>query len=103
MRRKFIEDELKREVNSMLPDNMVEQIKKEDVKAEKVINTNISVIHEKNKKSIIPIIASCVASLVICIAVFLPIAIQNEKDYNNWVASQRSQQQIEQELEEENK
>ena len=103
MRRKFIEDELKREVNSMLPDNMVEQIKEEDVKAEKVINTNISVIHEKNKKSIIPIIASCVASLVICIAVFLPIAIQNEKDYNNWVANQRSQQQIEQELEEENK
>lgn len=103
MRRKFIEDELKREVNSMLPDNMVEQIKEEDVKAEKVINTNISVIHEKNKKSIIPIIASCVASLVICIAVFLPIAIQNEKDYNNWVANQRAQQQIEQELEEENK
>jgi len=103
MRKRFIEDELKREVNSMLPENMVEQIKKEDVKAEKVINTNISVIHEKNKKSIVPMIASCVASVIICLAVFLPIAIQNEKDYNNWVANQRTQQQIEQEFEEDNK
>jgi len=39
----------------------------------------------------------------ICLAVFLPIAIQNEKDYNNWVANQRTQQQIEQEFEEDNK
>ena len=100
MRKRFIEDELKREVNSMLPDNMVEQIKEKDVKPERVVNTNISVIHEKNKKSIVPIIASCVASVIICLAVFLPIAIQSEQDYNNWVASQRAQQQIEQELEE---
>lgn len=101
MKKRFIEDELKREVNRMLPENMVADIKEKNVKAEKVINKNISVIHEKNKKSIVPIIASCVASLVICLAVFLPIAIQNEKDYNNWVANQRADQQIEQELDEE--
>ena len=100
MKKKFIEDELKKEVNKMIPANMVAQIKEKDVKAEKVVNKNISVIHEKNKKSIIPIIASCVASVVLCLAVFLPIAIQNEKDYNNWVAQQREQQQIEQTIEE---
>ena len=98
MKNKHIENELKREVNNMLPENMVAEIKAQDVKPKKVVNKNISVIHEKSKKSIIPIIASCVASIVICLAVFLPMAIQNEKDYNNWVANQR-QQQIEQELE----
>ena len=100
MKRRFIKDELKREVNSMLPDNMVADVKAQEVTPKKVVNNNISVIHEKNKKSIVPIIASCVASVIICLAVFLPIAIQNEKDYKNYVANQREQQQIEQQIEE---
>ena len=95
-----LRNELKREVNSMLPDNMVADIKAQEVTPKKVVNNNISVIHEKNKKSIVPIIASCVASVIICLAVFLPIAIQNEKDYKNYVANQREQQQIEQQIEE---
>ena len=98
MKNKHIENELKREVNNMLPDNMVAEIKSQKVTAEKVTNKNISVIHEKNRRSIVPIIASCVASFIICLAIFLPIAIQSKEDYNNWVASQRNDQQIEQEL-----
>ena len=58
-----------------------------------------SVIHEKPKHSIVPMIASCVASVIICLAVFLPILIQNNKDYNSWLANQKPQQQIEQEIE----
>lgn len=98
--RNFIENELKREVNSMLPENMVAEIKKHNVKPEKV-NKNISVIHEKNRHSLVPIIASCLACVVICCAVFLPIAIKSHQDYNNWLADQR-QEQEEQEKEENN-
>ena len=98
MKRK-LENELKREVNSMLPENMVAEIKQQDVRVEKA-NKNISVIHEKPKHSIVPMSASCVASVVICLAVFLPIAIQNNKDYNNWLANQQQREHIEQEIEE---
>lgn len=91
MRKRFIEDELKREVNSMLPENMVAEIKQHDIRPEKV-NKNISVIHEKNKHSLVPIIASCIASVIICLAVFLPAAIQSKKDYNSWLAQQQEQQ-----------
>jgi len=100
MKKKIIENELKREVNNMLPDNMVNEIKSVEVTPKRVINKNISVIQEKNRKSILPIIASCVASFIICLAVFLPLAIQNEKDYNNWVASQNQETQQEIEIEE---
>ena len=100
MKRKIIKDELKREVNNMMPESMINEIKAVDVTPKKVTNKNISVIQEKNKKSIIPIIASCVASFIICLAVFLPLAIQNEKDYNNWVASQNQETQQEIEVEE---
>jgi len=99
MKNRKLKDELRREVNSMLPDNMVAEIKQQEVKAERV-NKNISVIQEKQKHSIVPMIASCVASVIICLAVFLPIAIQNNKDYNTWLANQREQQQIEQEIDE---
>lgn len=95
MKIKKIEDELKREVNSMLPDNMVAEIKQQDVKPQKA-NKNISVIHEKSRHSIVPIIASCVASVILCLAVFVPIAIQNKEDYNSWLNQQR-QEQIEEE------
>ena len=98
MKRK-LENELRREVDSMLPENMVNEIKQREVMPEK-INNNISVIHEKPKHSIIPIIASCVASVVICLAVFLPMAIQNNRDYNSWLANQ-NQQQV-QEIEDDN-
>ena len=101
MKRKDLENELKREVNSMLPENMVAEIKQKEVKAERV-NKNISVIQEKQRHSIVPMIASCVASIVICLAVFLPLAIQNKEDYNTWLANQRQQEQVEQEIEENN-
>ena len=100
MKRKALENELKREVNKMMPENMVNEIKAVEVTPKRVVNKNISVIKERNKKSIIPIIASCVASFIICLAVFLPLAIQNEKDYNNWVASQNQETQQEIEVEE---
>ena len=96
MKKKFIKNELKREVNSMLPENMVAEIKQHNIQAEKV-NGNISVIHEKNKHSLLPIIASCVASVIICLAVFLPIAIQSKEDYQNWLAQQHIEQQVEEE------
>ena len=99
MKRKVLEKELKREVSNMLPENMVNEIKAQEVTPKRVINKNISVIQERNKKSIIPIIASCVESFVICLAVFLPLEIQNEKDYNNWVASQNQETQQEVEIE----
>ena len=95
MKRKFIEKELKREVNNMLPENMVAEIKKHNVQPEKV-NNQISVIHEKNKHSIVPVIASCLASVIICLAVFLPIAIQSKEEYHSWL-SQQQQQQVEEE------
>lgn len=101
MKRKDLENELKREVNSMLPDKMVAEIKQKDVKAERV-NKNISVIQEKPKHSIVPMIASCVASVIICLAVFLPMAIKNKEEYNSWLANQRNDQQVEQEIEENN-
>lgn len=99
MKKNLIENELKREVNNMLPENMVAEIKAQEVKPKRVVNKNISVIQEKNRKSIIPIIASCVASVIICLAVFLPMAIRNEEEYKNYVANQRQQEQIEQEYE----
>lgn len=98
MKRKNLENELKREVNSMLPDNMVAEIKQKDVRKEKV-NQNISVIQEKQRHSIVPIIASCVASVIICLAVFLPMLIQHKEDYNQWLAN-KNQQQIEEQIEE---
>lgn len=101
MKNRIIEDELKREVNSMLPENMVAEIKQENVRIEKP-NKNISVIHEKNKKSLIPMIASLVASVVICLAVFLPILIENKQDYNNWLAQQQAQEIENEETSEEN-
>jgi len=103
MKKNLIENELKREVNNMLPENMVAEIKAQEIVPKKVINKNISVIHEKSRKSIIPIIASCVASFILCLAVFLPMFIKNEKDYKNYVANQKSEEQIEQEYEENNK
>ena len=92
MKKKFLEQEIKREVNLMMPKNMVADIKAQDVKRERVINKNISVIKEKNRHSIIPIIASCVASIVIALAVFLPIAIKSNEDYANWLQQQQEQQ-----------
>ena len=97
MKKENLEKELKREVNSMLPENMVAEIKQQEVRKERV-NKNISVIQEKQRHSIIPMIASCVASVIICLAVFLPMALQNKEDYNKWLAD-RNQTQIEQELE----
>ena len=103
MKKNLIENELKREVNNMLPENMVAEIKAQEIVPKKVINKNISVIHEKSRKSIIPIIASCVASFILCLAVFLPMFIKNEEDYKNYVANQKSEEQIEQEYNENNK
>lgn len=94
MRNKNLKEELKREVNSMLPENMVASIKNHDITPEKA-NKNISVIHEKNRKSLIPILASCIASIVICLAVFLPIVIEENKNYNSWLAQQNEQTQDE--------
>ena len=96
MKKKFIEAELKREVSNMMPENMVAEIKKHNIQPEKVNNT-ISVIHEKNKRSLVPVLASCLASLILCLAVFLPIAIQSKEDHNNWLAQQQQQEQQEQE------
>ena len=95
MKNKEIKENLKHEVNSMLPDNMVAEIKNQDVRVER-INRNISVIHEKPRHSIVPMIASCVASVIICLAVFLPIALKSKDDYNAWLAQQKQNQQIEQ-------
>ena len=97
MKNNFIKNELKREVNNMLPENMVAEIKQHNVIPEKV-NNNISVIHEKNKRSIVPIIASCVASVILCLAVFLPMLIESNNDYNSWLA-QQNQQHIEENIE----
>jgi hypothetical protein len=96
MKRKFIENELKREVNSMLPENMVAEIKKHNVQPE-IVNNNISVIHEKNKRSFVPMIAACAACLIICLAVFLPVVIQSTEKYNNWLAQQQQQEQQQEE------
>ena len=95
MKKSFIKNELRREVKNLLPDNMVAQIKQHDIKPEKV--KNISVIHEKNKHSLIPLIASCMACLVICCALFLPMAFR-DKD-NTWLSDQRQEQQQEQDKE----
>lgn len=96
MKKKFIENELKREIKSMLPENMVAEIKKHNIQPEKPNNT-ISVIHEKSKRSFAPLIASCVACAIICLAIFLPIAIQSQKEYNNWLSQQQQQEQQQEE------
>lgn len=94
MKNKNLKTELKREVDMMLPENMVASIKSHEVKPEKV-NKNISVIHEKNRHSLIPIIASCVASIILCLAVFVPIAIEENRKYHTWLSQQNEQTQDE--------
>lgn len=93
MKNSFIEKELKREVNNMIPDNMVAEIKQHHVTPEK-INKNIKVITEKPKKSFVPLVASLVASVILCLAVFVPIIIEHH-EYNSWLAQQQEQQEKE--------
>lgn len=98
MRNKYIKNELKREVDMLMPENMLSEIKAQNVVPKRVINKNISVINEHNKKrSIVPIIASCVASIVLCLAIFLPIALKSKDEYNNWLANKQQETQIEEE------
>lgn len=98
MRNKYIKNELKREVDLLMPENMLNEIKGKNVMPKRVVNKNISVINEhKQKRSIVPIIASCVASIVLCLAIFLPIALKSKDEYNNWLAHKQQETQIEQE------
>lgn len=98
MRNKYIKNELKREVDMLMPENMLNEIKAQNVVPKRVVNKNISVINEHNKKrSIVPIIASCVASIVLCLAIFLPIALKSKDEYNNWLANKQQETQIEEE------
>ena len=83
MKNKYIKDELKREVDLLTPESMVDEIK---------------------SKNVVPIIASCVASIILCLAVFLPIALKSKDEYRTWLANKRAQEtQIEEEYQNNNK
>ena len=101
MKNRVLKEELRREVNSMMPENMVAEIKSKEVQPKRVVGGSVTVIKEKNRHSIIPMIASCVASLVIALAVFLPIAIKSNEEYSNWL-SQQQQQELEENIDEVN-
>ena len=105
MKNKYIKDELKREVDLLTPESMVDEIKSKNVVPKHVLNKNISVINEHSKRrSIVPIIASCVASIILCLAVFLPIALKSKDEYRTWLANKRAQEtQIEEEYQNNNK
>ncbi len=93
MKKKQLKEELKREVDLLMPKDMLEQIKSTNVVPKRVVNKNIVVINEHNKKrSIVPIIASCVASIILCVAIFLPIALKSKEEYNNWLANKHKQE-----------
>lgn len=93
MKKKQLKEELKREVDLLMPKDMLEQIKATNVVPKRVVNKNIVVINEHNKKrSIVPIIASCVASIILCVAIFLPIALKSKEEYNNWLANKHKQE-----------
>lgn len=93
MKNKYIKNELKREVELLMPENMLDEIKAKNVVPKRVENKNIAVINEhKKNRSIVPIIASCVASIVLCVAIFLPIALKSKEEYNNWLAGKQPTQ-----------
>ena len=96
MKNNIIEQELRREVKRMLPENMVAEIKQHNITPEKV-NKNIKVITERPRKSFVPLVASLVASVVLCLAVFAPIIIEKHHEYTSWLAQQQQQQEQEQE------
>ena len=103
MKNKFIKNELKREVELLTPNEneMLYSIKTKNVVPKRVVNKNISVISEHNKKrSLLPVIASCVACIVLCVAIFLPIALESKEDYKQWVASKDKDTQIERQVDE---
>lgn len=96
MKNKYIKDELKREVELLMPENMLDDIKAKNVVPKRVENKNIAVINEhKKNRSIVPIIASCVASIVLCVAIFLPIALKSKEEYKDWLAGKQQGTQIE--------
>lgn len=101
MKNKYIKNELKREVELLTPESMLDEIKNKNAVPKRVLNKNISVISEQGKRrSIVPIIASCVASVILCLAIFLPIALKSKDEYRTWLANKQTQQtQIEQEYE----